>query len=266
MANFLFLVLICSGAATSRDCETVRSRSKTFPQLGSHLLTLYTGVLFSAWTRRPYDRLSSIQDHQRHQIPRSWRGIKGLLFTIQRERNDSKGFAESHAFHGARKGLSEGGVDESTDENGDLGEFGRDTEECVKVATRKGGGSHDAAIPCQGYAEVRFAQASPGNLQQLEDLLFSNIDNLSSPLVMAVKLTLANGGTTRIVGVAFADASSRKLGVSEFLDDEMFSNLEVCPSLAPRIGVLPLRCAESGHPTWNQRMSDRRNARDQAWP
>jgi DNA mismatch repair protein MSH2 len=64
-------------------------------------------------------------------------------------------------------------------------------------------------------------------LQQLEDLLFSNIDNLSSPLVMAIKLVLANGGTTRIVGVAFADASSRKLGVSEFLDDEMFSNLEV---------------------------------------
>ena len=54
--------------------------------------------------------------------------------------------------------------------------------------------------------------------------MFSNIDNLSSPLVMAVKLVLANGGTTRIVGVAFADASSR---VSEFLDDEMFSNLEV---------------------------------------
>lgn len=45
---------------------------------------------------------------------------------------------------------------------------------------------------------------------------------------MAIKLVLANGGTTRIVGVAFADASSRKLGVSEFLDDEMFSNLEVC--------------------------------------
>jgi DNA mismatch repair protein MSH2 len=44
---------------------------------------------------------------------------------------------------------------------------------------------------------------------------------------MAIKLVLANGGTTRIVGVAFADASSRKLGVSEFLDDEMFSNLEV---------------------------------------
>lgn len=61
----------------------------------------------------------------------------------------------------------------------------------------------------------------------MEDLLFSNIDNLSAPLVMAVKLVLSNGGTTRTIGVAFADASARKLGVSEFLDDEMFSNLEV---------------------------------------
>ncbi|KAJ9104285.1 hypothetical protein QFC20_004567 [Naganishia adeliensis] len=85
-------------------------------------------------------------------------------------------------------------------------------------------------------------EASPGNLQQLEDLLFSNIDNLSSPLVMAVKLTLANGGTTRIVGVAFADASSRKLGVSEFLDDEMFSNLE---SLVIQLGIKECLIAET---------------------
>jgi DNA mismatch repair protein MSH2 len=69
----------------------------------------------------------------------------------------------------------------------------------------------------------------------MEDLLFSNIDNLSSPLVMAVKLVLSNGGTTRTVGVAFADASARKLGVSEFLDDEMFSNLEV--SRSPVINI-----------------------------
>ncbi|GHJ90150.1 hypothetical protein NliqN6_6552 [Naganishia liquefaciens] len=85
-------------------------------------------------------------------------------------------------------------------------------------------------------------EASPGNLQQLEDLLFSNIDNLSSPLVMAVKLVLANGGTTRIVGVAFADASSRKLGVSEFLDDEMFSNLE---SLVIQLGIKECLIAET---------------------
>lgn len=44
---------------------------------------------------------------------------------------------------------------------------------------------------------------------------------------MALKLIAKDGGATRQVGVAFADASARSLGVAEFLDDEMFSNLEV---------------------------------------
>lgn len=30
-----------------------------------------------------------------------------------------------------------------------------------------------------------------------------------------------------MIGAAFADASARRLGVAEFLDDEMFSNTEV---------------------------------------
>jgi DNA mismatch repair protein MSH2 len=68
-------------------------------------------------------------------------------------------------------------------------------------------------------------QASPGNLQQVEDLLFSNTDNLSSPIVMAIKLSMVDGN--RNIGIAFADASARMLGMSEFPDDEMFSNTEV---------------------------------------
>ncbi len=42
---------------------------------------------------------------------------------------------------------------------------------------------------------------------------------------MAVKLSMLNGN--RNIGIAFADASARMLGMSEFLDDEMFSNTEV---------------------------------------
>lgn len=94
---------------------------------------------------------------------------------------------------------------------------------------------------CPLVSRSHVLQASPGNLQQLEDLLFSSSDNLSSPLVMAIKLSTSSaasgaiaGGkgmgaasSGRVVGVAFADASSRQLGVSEFLDDEMFSNTEV---------------------------------------
>lgn len=101
-------------------------------------------------------------------------------------------------------------------------------------------------------------QASPGNIQQLEDLLFSNSDNTSSPLVMALKLVLKDGGTTRSLGVAFADASARKLGVSEFLDDEMFSNTEVRITQASKImrpdRIFLLCDTESNHPTRCQRM------------
>lgn len=61
----------------------------------------------------------------------------------------------------------------------------------------------------------------------MEDLLFSSTDNISSPIVMALKLVLKDGGATRLIGAAFADASARRLGVAEFLDDEMFSNTEV---------------------------------------
>lgn len=42
-----------------------------------------------------------------------------------------------------------------------------------------------------------------------------------------MSLRLVNKADGRHVGIAFADASERVLGVSEFLEDEMFSNTEV---------------------------------------
>jgi hypothetical protein len=51
---------------------------------------------------------------------------------------------------------------------------------------------------------------------------------------MALKLVLKDGGATRLIGAAFADASARRLGVAEFLDDEMFSNTEVSPAWQER--------------------------------
>ncbi|KAG8940904.1 MutS-like protein [Tulasnella sp. 424] len=75
-------------------------------------------------------------------------------------------------------------------------------------------------------------QASPGNLQDVEELLFINSDLLTAPIVMAIKLsTKAN---SRMLGVAFADASIRQLGVSEFADNDLFSNAE---SLVIQLGV-----------------------------
>jgi DNA mismatch repair protein MSH2 len=69
-------------------------------------------------------------------------------------------------------------------------------------------------------------RASPGNLQDVEDLLFSNTDLESAPIVMAVRLTKREAGA-KTIGVAYADASAREIGVSEFPDNDLLSNFEV---------------------------------------
>jgi DNA mismatch repair protein MSH2 len=76
--------------------------------------------------------------------------------------------------------------------------------------------------------------ASPGNLQDVEDVLGENIGS-SAPMILAVKLT-ATGGKEggRLVGTCFCDASVRELGVAEFADGETFSNFE---SLVIQLGV-----------------------------
>ena len=75
-------------------------------------------------------------------------------------------------------------------------------------------------------------QASPGNLQDVEDLiLVGNMELTTSPVVLAVKLQVREGH--RVIGVAFADASIREIGVSEFIDNDVYSNFEVCISLVP---------------------------------
>jgi len=61
--------------------------------------------------------------------------------------------------------------------------------------------------------------------------LFANSDLASPPMVIALKL----GATSKekVVGVAYADATLRKLGVCEILDTDLYSNLEVSPLLPP---------------------------------
>lgn len=75
-------------------------------------------------------------------------------------------------------------------------------------------------------------QASPGNLQQMEDMIFVDADIVSSPIVMALKLTTRDGVKT--VGAAFADATNRELCVSEYAENDLFSNTE---SLIIQLGV-----------------------------
>lgn len=67
--------------------------------------------------------------------------------------------------------------------------------------------------------------ASPGNLQDVEDLLFANSDILESPMSLSIIFKVKDG--QKNVGIAFADSNERKLGVSEFVETDIFSNLEV---------------------------------------
>ena len=51
------------------------------------------------------------------------------------------------------------------------------------------------------------------------------MDLTTSPVVLAVKLQIK--GDQKCIGVAFADASIRAIGVSEFIDNDVYSNFEV---------------------------------------
>ncbi|KAI0321421.1 DNA mismatch repair protein [Amylostereum chailletii] len=84
-------------------------------------------------------------------------------------------------------------------------------------------------------------EASPGNLQAVEDMLFTDTDIMSAPVVMAIKLAstaAAPGAATkdrnRTVGIAFADTSSRQFGVSSFVENDAFSNTE---TLVIQLGI-----------------------------
>ncbi|KAF7505982.1 MutS-like protein [Endocarpon pusillum] len=92
-------------------------------------------------------------------------------------------------------------------------------------------------------AWVLGRQASPGNLQSVEDELGTGSADASqaAPIILAVKVSAKAEGRT--VGVCFADASVRELGISEFLDNDLYSNFE---SLLIQLGVKECLMAADG--------------------
>lgn len=73
--------------------------------------------------------------------------------------------------------------------------------------------------------------ASPGNLTAVENLLFTNTDLLAAPVIVALRLQVKDN--VKSIGVAFADTSMQEMGVSEYVDNELFSNTEVSPRFRP---------------------------------
>ena len=70
------------------------------------------------------------------------------------------------------------------------------------------------------------SQASPGNLQQLEEVLFGREgEEEVTASVLAISCQLKDG--LRHVGVAYWDVTQVQFGVAEFGDNDHFSNLEV---------------------------------------
>ncbi|CAN7988646.1 unnamed protein product, partial [Ixodes hexagonus] len=76
----------------------------------------------------------------------------------------------------------------------------------------------------KGNAWGLTTKASPGNLSQVEDILFGGSTHMSEAKgVMAVSIKF--NGKQQTVGIAYGDAVLQRLTVAEFDDDEHFSNL-----------------------------------------
>jgi len=77
-------------------------------------------------------------------------------------------------------------------------------------------------------------QATPGNLTQVEDLIFGSTDITSQVGILAFKI-----GSENQVGCSYVDTYARKILVAQFSDNDAFSNLEsLIVQLSPKACIL----------------------------
>lgn len=93
---------------------------------------------------------------------------------------------------------------------------------CIEIYSNSKGNKNDWTIQ---YT------ASPGNLTQVEELIFGSADITTLTGILAVKT-----GENNTVGCCFIDTNERKFLVSQFSDTESFINLEaLVVQLSPKV-------------------------------
>ena len=80
-------------------------------------------------------------------------------------------------------------------------------------------------------------QASPGNLTQVEDLIFGNADLTTTTGVLGVSMVQEKENSIT-VGCCYVDVNDRKFLVSQFSDKDSFSNLQsLIVQLGPKVMI-----------------------------
>lgn len=93
---------------------------------------------------------------------------------------------------------------------------------------------------------------TPGNLSGFEDVLFANNEMEDTPVVVALLPNFRDNGCT--VGLGYLDLTKKILGLTEFLDDSHFTNVESA--------LVALGCKECLLPTESGKSNEFRTLND----
>ncbi|GME76325.1 unnamed protein product [[Candida] boidinii] len=98
----------------------------------------------------------------------------------------------------------------------------------------------------KNWSNPKFA--SPGNLNEIEEFLNSS-DLNSINLISSLKLISNNSSSdNKKIGLSFYDQNTKKIGLCEFNDNELFSNLE---SVLIQLGIKECLLPSTGNTAGN---------------